>query len=105
MIEVKSSTSTCEPGHQLAQARLTVRDLPHNPDLALAIALSCSDGREQQMQRFKSREQTQRFLSSRARIYDYFRPQRHLMATVHYRRARTKAFWVWHEETCVRIAA
>ena len=35
--------------------------------------------RERQMQRFKSPEQAQRFLSSHAMIYGHFRPRRHLM--------------------------
>jgi putative transposase len=34
---------------------------------------------ERQMQRFKSPEQAQRFLSSHAMIYGHFRPRRHLM--------------------------
>jgi putative transposase len=61
--------------------------------------------RERQMQRFKSPEQAQRFLSSHAMIYGHFRPRRHLMTAAHYRRARAKAFQVWQEETCVRITA
>src|ERR671928_430681 len=35
--------------------------------------------RERQMQRFKSVEQAQRFLSSHAMIYGHFRPRRHLI--------------------------
>jgi putative transposase len=61
--------------------------------------------RERQMQRFKSPEQAQRFLSAHAMIYGHFRPRRHLMTAHEYRRARAKAFRVWREETCVRIAA
>ena len=61
--------------------------------------------RERQMQRFKSAEQAQRFLSSHAMIYGHFRPRRHLMTADRYRRARAEAFRVWREETCVRMAA
>ncbi|WP_043342136.1 IS6 family transposase [Belnapia moabensis] len=58
--------------------------------------------RERQMQRFKSPRQAQRFLSSHAMIYGHFRPQRHLMTAMQYRRARDKSFRVWWEETCVQ---
>ena len=61
--------------------------------------------RERQMQRFKSPEQAQRFLSSHAFIHGHFHPRRHLMSAAHYRRARTKAFRIWRQETCVQIAA
>ena len=62
--------------------------------------------RERQMQRFKSPEQAQRFLSSHAMIYGHFRPRRHLMmSAAQYRRARAKAFRVWRQETCVHMAA
>jgi putative transposase len=60
--------------------------------------------RERQMQRFKSPEQAQRFLSAHAMIYGHFRPRRHLMTAAQYRRARAEAFRVWREETCVQIA-
>ena len=61
--------------------------------------------RERQMQRFKSPEQAQRFLSSHAMIYGHFRPRRHLMSAAQYRRARAEAFRVWRQETCVQMAA
>jgi putative transposase len=61
--------------------------------------------RERQMQRFKSPEQAQRFLSTHAMIYGHFRPRRHLMSAARYRRARTKAFRIWRQETCAQIAA
>jgi putative transposase len=60
--------------------------------------------RERQMQRFKSPEQAQRFLSAHAIIYGHFRPRRHLMAAHQYRRARDRAFRVWRQETCVQMA-
>ena len=61
--------------------------------------------RERQMQRFKSPEHAQRFLSSHAIIYGHFRPRRHLMSAGAYRRARDRAFRVWRQETCVQSAA
>ncbi len=61
--------------------------------------------RERQMQRFKSPEHVQRFLSAHAMIYGHFRPRRHPMTAARCRRARAEAFQVWREETCVRMAA
>ena len=61
--------------------------------------------RERQMQRFKSSEQAQRFLSAHAMIYGHFRPRRHLMTAAGYRGARAKAFRVWQQEICVHQAA
>jgi putative transposase len=61
--------------------------------------------RERQMQRFKSSDQAQRFLSADGMIYGHFRPRRHLLAADAYRRARAKAFRIWRQETCARIAA
>jgi putative transposase len=57
------------------------------------------------MQRFKSPEQAQRFLSAHGVIYGHFRPRRHLMTAAQYRCARAKAFRTWRQETCVRMAA
>jgi putative transposase len=61
--------------------------------------------RERQMQRFKSPEQAQRFLSAHAMVYGHFRPRRHLMTADQYRRARDKAFRIWRQETCAQMAA
>ena len=61
--------------------------------------------REQQMQRFKSSEQAQDFLSSHAFIHGHFHPRRHLMASRDYRTARIEAFKIWHQETCVQMVA
>ena len=58
--------------------------------------------RERQMQRFKSPDQAQRFLSAHAFIYGHFHPGRHRMPATIYRRIRRAAFKVWHQETCVR---
>jgi putative transposase len=60
--------------------------------------------RERQMQRFKSPGQTQDFLSAHAIIYGHFRPRRHRLSAVGYRRARTKAFRTWRWETSVQQA-
>jgi putative transposase len=65
--------------------------------------------RERQMQRFKSPEHAQRFLSSHAMIYghfrSHFRPRWHMMTAGQYRHARSQAFQVWREETRVQVAA
>ncbi len=61
--------------------------------------------RERRMQRFKSPEQAQRFLSAHGFIYGHFRPRRHLMPAADYRRARAKAFRVWRQETRAQMAA
>jgi len=53
--------------------------------------------RERQMQRFKSPEQAQRFLTAHSMIYGHFRPRRHLVTARHYRRARDKAFRIWRQ--------
>ena len=60
--------------------------------------------RERQMQRFKSAEQAQRFLSAQAFIYGHFRPRRHLMTDDQHRRAGDKAFRTWRQETRARTA-
>ncbi len=75
------------------------------PQLAVCLSVQLPRRRERQMQRFKSPAQAQRFLSSHAMIYGYFRPQRHMMSADQYRRARANAFRVWRQETCVQIAA
>ncbi|MFC7738451.1 transposase [Roseomonas sp. GCM10028921] len=61
--------------------------------------------RERQMQRFKSPEQAQRFLSAQAMIYSHFRTRRHLMTAHQFRRERAKAFRIWRQETCAQMAA
>ncbi|WP_424140791.1 IS6 family transposase [Roseomonas chloroacetimidivorans] len=61
--------------------------------------------RERQMQRFKSAGQAQRFLAAHGMIYGHFRPRRHLMTTIEYRRAQTKAFRIWRQETCAQAAS
>ena len=61
--------------------------------------------RERQMQRFKSSQQAQGFLSAHSFIHGHFRLRRHLMTAANYRASRAMAFRVWREETCARIAA
>ena len=61
--------------------------------------------RERQMQRFKSARHAQRFLSAPSMIYGHFRPRRHLMTAAEHRRARTKAFRTWQQETCAQVAS
>ena len=58
--------------------------------------------RERQMQRFKSPEQAQYFLSAHAFIHDHFHPRRHRLPASAYRAIRSVAFDVWRQETCVR---
>ena len=60
--------------------------------------------RERQMQRFKSPDQAQCFLSAHAFIYGHFHPRRHQMPAAYYRTVRCEAFNVWHQETCVQYA-
>jgi putative transposase len=57
------------------------------------------------MQRFKSPEQAQTFLSAHAFIHGHFHPHRHLMAATAYRAIRSDAFNVWRREMCARHAA
>jgi len=61
--------------------------------------------RERQMQRFKSPEQAQDFLSAHAFIHGHFHPRRHLMAATAYRAVRSTAFNVWQQETCAQHPA
>ena len=61
--------------------------------------------RERQMQRFKSSQQAQRFLSAHAFIYGHFHPRRHRMSAARYRASRVAAFKVWQEERSVQTVA
>jgi transposase-like protein len=60
--------------------------------------------RERQMQRFKSPEQAQNFLSAHAFIHGHLHPRRHLLSADAYRTIRTAAFDVWQQETCAQHA-
>jgi putative transposase len=57
--------------------------------------------REKVMQRFKSMEQAQRFLSPFGLIYEHFKPKRHLMKAVDYRNLMINRFQEWHELTAI----
>ena len=57
--------------------------------------------REKVMQRFKSPEQAQRFLSPFGPIYEHFQPRRHLMKATDYRQIMVKRFEIWEEVTAV----
>jgi putative transposase len=61
--------------------------------------------RERQMQRFKSLDQAQTFLSAHAFIQGHFHPRRHLPTASAYRAIRDEAFDVWHQENCARLDA
>ena len=61
--------------------------------------------RERQMQRFKSSEQAQDFLSAHSFIYGHFRPRRHRLSATAYRAIRSEAFDTWQQDTCARRAA
>ena len=61
--------------------------------------------RERQMQRFKSPEQAQDFLSAHAFIHGHFHPRRHLLAGNSYRAIRTETFNIWQQETCAQQVA
>jgi putative transposase len=58
--------------------------------------------RERQMQRFKSPDQAQHFLSAHAFIHGHFHPRRHLLTASAYRAIRAEAFEVWNKETCAQ---
>ena len=61
--------------------------------------------RERQMQRFKSPEQAQEFLSSHAFIHGHFHPRRHLLTADSYRAIRAEAFNIWQQEMCAQQVA
>jgi putative transposase len=61
--------------------------------------------RERQMQRFKSPEQAQDFLSTHSFIDGHFQPRRHRLAANAYRAIHSEAFKVWQQENCARHAA
>jgi putative transposase len=57
------------------------------------------------MQRFKSSEHAQNFLSALAFIYGHFHPRQHQLAAHAYRAIRSDAFKIWHQETGAERAA
>ena len=56
--------------------------------------------REDQMRRFTSVGQAQRFLSVQGLVLNLFRVGRHLLRAVHHRLLRTRAFSEWEAVTC-----
>src|ERR1700720_3799523 len=61
--------------------------------------------RERQMQRFKSSQQAQDFLSAHSFIYGHFRPRRHRLSATAYRAIRSVAFDTWQQDTSARRPA
>jgi putative transposase len=57
--------------------------------------------REKVMQKFKSPEQAQRFLSPFGLIYEHFKPRRHLMKATDYRQILIDRFKIWEDITAV----
>jgi len=57
--------------------------------------------RERRMRRFKSARHVQRFVEVHGIIASHFRPRRHLLSAVNYRRLRTEHFRIWNEVTGV----
>ena len=55
--------------------------------------------RERVMQKFKSPEQAERFLSPFGPIYEHFKPKRHLMKAVDYRNLMMNRFQEWQDVT------
>lgn len=57
------------------------------------------------MRRFKSPGHAQRFLSAFGVIGAHFRPRRHRLSAVEYRRVMADRFAIWHEATGTTVAA
>jgi len=55
---------------------------------------------EQQMRRFKSSGQAQRFLSVHSQVHNLFRVGRHLLRAANYRMLRNRSFETWQQVTC-----
>jgi putative transposase len=60
--------------------------------------------RERQMQKLKSPEKAQDFLSAHSFIYGHFHPHRHQLSAQTYRAIRSDAFEIWHHETSAKYA-
>jgi len=71
-------------------------------DLNNAAEVSHKPTRRQErvMGRFKSPRHVQQFLSAHDQINVLFRPRRHQLSVISYRRARSDAFAVWYDITC-----
>jgi putative transposase len=57
---------------------------------------------ERRMQRFKSPEQAQDFLSDHSFIHGHVHPHRHLLTASSYREIRTETFSIWQQEICTQ---
>jgi len=57
--------------------------------------------RERGMRKFKSMEQTQRFLSAHAEVFNLFNLGRHLLSAKNYRMLRDRAFVSWEKVVAV----
>lgn len=57
------------------------------------------------MPRFRPADQAQLFLSAHSMIYGHFRPRWRLMTADEDRRARTKAFRIWQQQTCAQATS
>jgi len=56
---------------------------------------------ERGMRKFKSMEQTQRFLSAHAEVFNLFNLGRHLLSAKNYRMLRDRAFVSWEKVVAV----
>jgi putative transposase len=96
------------PGHGAAR-REVLPEVRHRtsryPDNRAGNSRRPTRRRGRQRQRFRSPAQARRLLLDHAFIHGHFRPRRHRMGAGQYRRARAKAFRIWRQATCVRIAA
>jgi putative transposase len=57
------------------------------------------------LQRFKSPEHAQQFLTPLGPISDHFRPRRHLLPAAHYGRTMQTRFATWRKVTGLAAAA
>jgi putative transposase len=55
---------------------------------------------EQQMRRFKSPGQAQRFLAVHSQVHNLYRVGRHLLRAASYRLLRNRSFETWQQVTC-----
>ena len=75
-----------DAAHDTSQYANNLAELSHQPTRV----------RERGMRRFKSPQQTQRFLSTHAAVYNLFNLGRHLISAEHYRFFRQRAFASWN---------
>ena len=80
-----------DAAHDTSQYANNLAELSHQPTRV----------RERGMRRFKSPQQTQRFLSTHAAVYNLFNLGRHLISAEHYRFFRQRAFASWKCATAI----